>query len=93
MAYNFKFLSSRVIDRVRLKRYGDFDGSSACELINFLKNYRDGSNQIFIDTNNLNTTHPFGMDVFKKNHSALVINLNNIIVSGKNRFSLEQRWC
>jgi hypothetical protein len=93
MANNFKFLSSRIRDRVRLKLYGDFDGSSACELINFLKSYRNGSNQIFIDTNNLNTIHPFGMDVFKKNLSALGININNIIITGKNRFSIEQRWC
>jgi len=71
MANNFKFLSNRIRDRIRLKLYGDFDGSSACELINVLKNYRNGSNQIFIDTNNLNTIHPFGMDVFKKNLSVL----------------------
>ncbi len=52
MANNFKFLSNRIRDRIRLQLYGDFDGSSACELINVLKNYRNGSNQIFIDTNN-----------------------------------------
>jgi hypothetical protein len=93
MANNFKFLSNRIRDRIRLKLYGDFDGSSAFELINVLKNYRNGSNQIFIDTNNLNTVHPFGMDVFKKNLSVLDININNIIITGKHRFSLEQRKC
>ncbi len=93
MANNFKFLSNRIRDRIRLKLYGDFDGSSACELINVLKNYRNGSNQIFIDTNNLNNIHPFGMDVFKKNLSVLDININNIIITGKHKFSLEQRWC
>jgi len=93
MANNFKFLSNRIRDRIRLKLYGDFDGSSASELINVLKNYTNGSYQIFIDTNNLNTIHPFGMDVFKKNLSVLDININNIIITGKHRFSLEQRWC
>ena len=93
MANNFKFLSNRIRDRIRLKLYGDFDGSSAFELINVLKNYRNVSNQIFIDTNNLNTIHPFGMDVFKKNLSVLDININNIIITGKHKFSLEQRWC
>ena len=93
MANNFKFLSNRIRDRIRLKLYGDFDGSSAFELINVLKNYKNGSNQIFIDTNNLNTIHPFAMEVFNKNLSALGININNIIITGKNRFSLEQRWC
>jgi len=89
MANNFKFLSNRVTDRIRLKLYGDFDGSSACELINVLKNYRSGFNQIFIDTNNLNTLHPFGMDVFKTNLSILDINKNKITITGKHKFSLE----
>ncbi len=93
MANNFKFLSNRIRDRIRLKLYGDFDGSSASELINVLKNYRNGSYQIFIDTNNLNTIHPFGINVFKKNLSVLDININNITITGKHRFSLEQRWC
>jgi hypothetical protein len=93
MANNFKFLSNRIRDRIDLKLYGDFDGSSACELINVLKNHRNGSNQIFIDTDNLNTIHPFGMDVFKKNLSILDINIDNIIITGKHRFSLEQLWC
>ncbi len=90
MANNFKFLSNHVPDRIFLKLYGDFDGSSACELINVLKNYRRDSNQIFIDTNNLNTIHSFGMDVFKRNLSTLDINKNNITITGKHRFSLEQ---
>ncbi len=93
MGKNFKFLSDSTRDSIRLKLYGDFDGSSACELINALKNHRNGSNQIFIDTNNLNTIHPFGMDVFKRNLGALDINKKNIIVTGKHRLSLEQRWC
>jgi len=91
MANNFKFLSNRVRDRICLKLYGDFDGSSACELIHVLKNNRNGSHKIFIDTNNLNKIHPFGMDVFKKNLSVLDININNIIITGKHRFSLEPR--
>jgi len=44
---------------------------------------RNGSNKIFIDTDNLNTIHPFGMDVFKKHLSVLEININNIIITGK----------
>jgi hypothetical protein len=32
------------------------------------------------------------MDVFNKNLSVLDININNIIITGKHRFSLKQRW-
>jgi hypothetical protein len=91
MANNFKFLSNHLRDRIRLVLYGDFDGSSACELINVLKKYRNDSNQIHIDTNNLNIIHPFGMDVFKKNINILDINVNNIFITGKHSFSLKQR--
>ena len=89
MATNFKFLSNRIRDRICLKLYGDFDGSSACELINVLKNYRHGSYQIFIETDNLNIIHPFGMDVFRKNLNALDTRINNIIITGKHKFSLQ----
>ena len=92
MGKNFKFLSDSTRDRISIKLYGDFDGSSAFELINVLKNNRNGSNQIIIDTDNLNTIHSFGMDVFKKNLCVLDFNIDNIIITGKHRFSLEQRW-
>ena len=90
MANNFKLQSNKMKDRIRVQLYGDFDGSSACELINILKNFRNISDPIFIDTNNLDTIHPFGMDVFKNSLSALKINMNNITVTGKHRFSFEQ---
>jgi len=89
MANNFRFLSNRIRDRIRLKLYGDFDGSSACELLNVLKNYRYGSYQIFIDTNNLSTIHPFGINIFKKNLGVSAINTNSINITGKNRNYLE----
>jgi anti-anti-sigma regulatory factor len=90
MANNFKLLSNHVAENILLKLYGDFDGSSACELINVLKNYRKGSNRIIIDTNNLNIIHSFGADVFKRNLGILDVNKNNITITGKLRFSLEQ---
>ena len=88
MANNFKYLSDSVKDIVRLKLYGDFDGSSACELINFLKTCRSAFNQIHIDTNNLNTIHPFGLEVFKRNLGNIGINKKKVSIAGKHRFSL-----
>ncbi len=90
MGKNFKFLSDSTKGRISLKLYGDFDGSSACELINVLKDQRNGSNQIFIDTDNLNTIYSFGMDVFKKNLRVSDFGTDNIIITGKNRFSLQK---
>jgi hypothetical protein len=90
MGKNFKFLSDSTRDRISPRLYGDFDGSSACELINVLKN-RNVSNQIFIDTDNLNTIHPFGMDVLKKNLSVLDFSTDRIIITGKHRFSKQKQ--
>ena len=92
MAQNFKCQSNFLRDRIHLKLYGDFDGSSAFELINILKNHKNSFHKIFIDTNNLNKIHPFGMDVLKKNFAILDINLSKIIIIGKHRFSLKQIW-
>ena len=88
MANNFKFKTDSVTDRIQLKLYGDFDGSSACELINFLKAFRNASNQISIDTNNLNTLHPFGLEVFKNKLGNIGINKKNISIFGKHQFGL-----
>ena len=52
-----------------MKLRGDFDGNSAFELINALKEYRAGSNNILVDTNDLTTIHSFGKEVFQKNIS------------------------
>lgn len=89
MANNFKLLSNRIRNRIRLNLSGDFDGSSAWELLNTLKNYSYDSYHILIDTNRLSTIHPFGIEVFKKNLGVLAINISNISITGKNRIYLE----
>jgi hypothetical protein len=90
MANNFKFLSQFKRKKINLKLYGDFDGSSAFELINALKKIKNDFQQIVIDTDNLNAVHTFGIDVFNKNLCVLGLEINNIIVTGKHKFSLEK---
>lgn len=90
MANNFKFLSQCKRNRIHLKLYGDFDGSSAFELINALNKIKNGFHQIVIDTDNLNAVHTFGINVFNKNFCVLGLKINNIIVTGKHKFSLEK---
>ena len=45
---------------------GDFDGSSAFELINTLKEHNRSSAKVYINTDGLASLYPFGMDVFQK---------------------------
>jgi anti-anti-sigma regulatory factor len=83
MASNFQIFSYETGDSLHLKLAGDFDGTSACELIETLKKHRGGFYQIFIDTNNLKTIHPFGRDVFQKKIGAIKQKCNNFIFTGK----------
>jgi len=48
---------------------GDFDGSSAHQLINILKEQNGNVSNIFIHTCNLSSMDPFGVEVFQKSFS------------------------
>jgi anti-anti-sigma regulatory factor len=68
MAANFKILLHHSSESLHLKLVGDFDGTSAYEVINaMLEN--GGSHRIFIHTANLKEIHPFGKAILEKNLS------------------------
>ena len=69
MALNFKIVIQRNNGSLRLKLTGDFDGSSAFELINILKEHNGKVGKIVINTDGLSSIHPFGQGVFQKNCS------------------------
>ncbi|MBW1741017.1 MAG: hypothetical protein JRJ42_07775 [Deltaproteobacteria bacterium] len=66
MASNFKILVQRHSDNLHLKLAGDFDGTSACELLNALKENCDDASKIFIHTSCLKDIYPFGLDTFHR---------------------------
>jgi len=67
MASNFKIKSSRVGDELYINLAGDFDGSSACELLNDMNEKADVNvRRILVDTSRLRTVHPFGRMIFQK---------------------------
>ncbi len=72
MASNFKISLNRNNNSLHLNLMGDFDGSSAFELINTLKEHNGNSVKIFINTGGLSSLHPFGLDVFQK----IVLSIN-----------------
>ena len=84
MASNFRISRHRTSDSLHLKLDGDFDGNSAHELINSLTEYGTGLYQIFIDTDDLKTIHPFGKDVFQKNLGRFSNGLGNLVFIGQN---------
>lgn len=68
MASNFNIFKHRINDTLHVKLVGDFDGSSAAELIHVLKNYPASYCQVIVNTSELSNIHPFGIAVF---HSRL----------------------
>jgi hypothetical protein len=84
MASDFQIFSYETRDSLHLKLAGDFDGTSAFELLETLKKYGSGFFQIFVDTNDLKTIHPFGREVFQKKLGNFNQKFNNLTFIGKN---------
>ena len=65
MALNFRVCVKETSNQsVALQLYGDFDASSACELINVLDKSVKKSSKVAIDTDRLGTINAFGLDIF-----------------------------
>ncbi len=67
MASNFKIVIHRDRDNMHLKLVGDFDGSSAHQLLNLLTRNGLAASRVFIHTSALRAIVPFGRDVFHSN--------------------------
>ncbi len=83
MASNFKMLIHRNSENLHIKLLGDFDGSSAHQLINALKKHGAGAFSVFVHTSNLKQVYPFGRDIFQSNlHSLNYKFFGNLIFTG-----------
>ncbi|MDM8537157.1 hypothetical protein QUF70_10415 [Desulfobacterales bacterium HSG17] len=83
MASNFKIGLQSNQKTIHMNLLGDFDGSSACELINTLKDYCGKFEKIFIHTRGISSIHPFGLKVFKTDLNTIKTQLQNIIFTGE----------
>lgn len=70
MATNFRIFLRQNKDNLHIRLSGDFDGSSAHELIHAIKNHNGNPKNIYIHTDRLSSVYPFGLAVFKKNCSS-----------------------
>ncbi|MBN2032225.1 MAG: hypothetical protein JW836_03035 [Deltaproteobacteria bacterium] len=71
MAINFRITAHQNPDNLHLRLDGDFDGSSAYELLNTLEKRCPFSSRAFIHTNGLMRVDPFGLSVFHANLNGL----------------------
>ena len=67
MASNFKLFLHETKDSIHMKMCGDFDGTSAHELITAIQNHAPKSNQVYIHTGELSNIYSFGRAVFQNN--------------------------
>ena len=90
MALNFRIFAHKTRESLHLKLTGDFDGSSAHELLDTLEKYAGFFCQIFIDTSDLNTIYPFGSDVFQKKIGTYELRrrFDNLVFIGQHRHEI-----
>ena len=69
MANNFHIFQHKTNESLHIKLTGDFDGSSASELINALVKNQNSYYQIFINTTEVKNIDPFGLDVLQMGHT------------------------
>ncbi len=85
MALNFRIKTSKAGDELHLYLTGDFDGSSACQLVRDMAEKAGvDSRRIIVNTDGIQSIHPFGKAVFEK-ELLLTKRLNKeIVIRGKN---------
>jgi len=83
MASNFRISFHRESEILYLNLTGDFDGSSAFELLNVLKKKITGTYKIIIHTAFLKDVHHFGVETFRRHFSELNGHQLSIIFTGK----------
>jgi S-adenosylmethionine:tRNA-ribosyltransferase-isomerase (queuine synthetase) len=84
MAANFEIRVLRNNGSLHLKLSGDFDGTSAHELVNVLKNYSRERLKIFIHTDRLANVHSFGQQIFRSNIGVIKSCCNSLEFTGNN---------
>lgn len=86
MANNFRVHSKKNHKQsLALQLFGDFDGTSACELIDILDDIARKEERVAIDTDGLKTVNAFGLDVFLPGMNRLTRKWMDIEVTGKHR--------
>lgn len=85
MAQHFRLAVHHSGECLRVTPMGEFDGSSAFELLNSLKQTAAGTQRICVQTDKLTVVHLFGLETFQRNLFRLKGIRDRIDFSGKHR--------
>jgi anti-anti-sigma regulatory factor len=66
MALNFEIITDKIGDGFSLKLKGEFDATSAYELVYAIKKLADKPVRIYVNTSEIKRVHPFGLEVFNR---------------------------
>ena len=83
MACNFKISVHKNSDNLHLMLAGDFDGSSALQLIHSLNTRRNRASKVFIHTSSLKDIYPFGKNVFENGLDSLEGQVTSFVFTGE----------
>ena len=95
MASNFRISTHQNSDNLHLKLAGDFDGTSAWELLNILKKNCGKASKIFVHCSCLKEIDPFGRDVFHNNIHSVIGEAIFLLFTGEKarQIAPEERLC
>lgn len=90
MASNFEITVDKYGHGFSLELTGDFDATSAYELIYAIKKLPEEARMIHVYTDGLKNIHPFGLDVFYRFIRSRRSNPANIVFAGKHALQLSK---
>ena len=88
MSTNFQIEFRKSNGNLHVRPMGNFDGSSAWELINLLHEKYDGKGRIFIETRNLHKICPFGCSTFQCRLNLSALPADRLFFKGKKGFEI-----
>ena len=89
MSEKFELFGYRTNDILHLKLLGEFDGSSACELVKKIKEDGPGTSKIIVDTTEVRSIHPFGRVVLQNRLGQVSRKLIGLTFKGKHKNQFE----
>ena len=88
MSTNFQIQFKKSSGNLHIQTKGDFDGSSAWELINLIHDKYYVKGRVFIDTRNLGVIHPFGCNTFQCRLNLRAMPADRLCFKGEKGFEI-----
>jgi len=87
MASYFEIITDKIGDGFNLKLRGEFDATSAYELVYAILKLAEKPVRIYVNTSDLKIVHSFGLEVFKRAMRVSGRNYAHIVFSGNQEFA------